>query len=145
MVNTFFTERKTIKNNVLFAEVIQIKNKTNINFRTVRMGIKGIQIPNNSNDEERDNNLKIYLNLKKTKTDITAARVKSVKEKDSKMLPSSAIKIIKNKIFFKKKWLLRKYPALINIYSELSRKIYGKPGNRIFISLFFRILYRSLF
>jgi hypothetical protein len=42
MVNTFFTKERIIKDNVLTAEVTRAKNEININFRIIRMGIKGI-------------------------------------------------------------------------------------------------------
>jgi hypothetical protein len=35
MVNTFPAEKKTIKNNVLFVEITQAKNKINANLRIV--------------------------------------------------------------------------------------------------------------
>jgi hypothetical protein len=67
------------------------------------MGIKEMQVPNNSNNKKWDNNLKVYLNSEKAKTGIITARVKSAREKDLKMLPSSAIRMIKKKVKFKKK------------------------------------------
>jgi hypothetical protein len=62
-----------------------------------------MQISDNSSDKKWDNDLKIYLNLEKVKTGIIVARVESAKKKDSKMLPSSAIRMIKKKIKFKKR------------------------------------------
>jgi hypothetical protein len=102
MISTFLAEKKIIKNNVLFIEITQIKKETGINFRTIRIGIKGMQIPNNSSDKKWNNNFKIYLNSEKAKTGIITARVKSIKKKDSGILPSSAIRIIKKKMKFKK-------------------------------------------
>jgi hypothetical protein len=52
MVNTFLTEKRIIKNNILFAEAIQIKNEKNVNFRIIRIGIKGMQVPDNSSDKK---------------------------------------------------------------------------------------------
>jgi hypothetical protein len=62
-----------------------------------------MQIPNNSNDKKWDNNLKIYLNPERAEAGITITRVESIRKKDSKILPSSAIRIIKKKIKFKKR------------------------------------------
>jgi hypothetical protein len=62
-----------------------------------------MQVPDNSSDKKWDNNFKIYLNLEKAEAGIIIARVKSAKKKDLKMLPSSAIKMIKKKIKFEKK------------------------------------------
>jgi hypothetical protein len=67
------------------------------------MGIKEIQVPNNSSNKKWNNNFKIYLNLERAKAGITATRVKSVRKKDLKILPLSAIRMIKNKIKIKKK------------------------------------------
>jgi hypothetical protein len=61
-----------------------------------------MQVSNNSSDKKWDNNFKIYLNPEKAETGITITRVKSIREKDLKILPSNAIRIIKNKIKFKK-------------------------------------------
>jgi hypothetical protein len=97
MVSTFPAERKIIKNNVLAAEVIQIKNEIDTNFRIIRIGIKKMQVSNNSNDEKWDNNLKIYFNLKRSKADIAVTRVESARKKDSKILLSSAIRMMKKK------------------------------------------------
>jgi hypothetical protein len=52
MVNTFPAKRKIIKDNVLTAEAIQTKNKTGINLRTIRMRIKGMQVPDNSSKKK---------------------------------------------------------------------------------------------
>jgi hypothetical protein len=65
--------------------------------RTIRIEIKEIQVFNNSSDKKWDNDFKVYLNSDKVKIGIITARVKSVKKKNFKMLPSSAIRI-KNKI-----------------------------------------------
>jgi hypothetical protein len=62
-----------------------------------------MQVFNNSNDKKWNNNFKVYLNPEKAEIDIAIARVKSVRKKDLEILPSSAIKIIKKKIKFKKK------------------------------------------
>jgi hypothetical protein len=67
------------------------------------MGIKKIQIFNNSSNKKWDNDFKIYFNLEKAEADIVIARVKSARKKDLGMLPSSAIRIIKKKIEFKKR------------------------------------------
>ena len=61
-----------------------------------------MQVSDNSSDKKWDDNFEIYLNLNKVKAGITTARVKSIKEKDFKMLPSSAIRMIKKKFKFKK-------------------------------------------
>jgi hypothetical protein len=45
----------------------------------------------------------MYLNLEKAKAGIAIARVKSAKKKDSEILSSNAIRIIKKKVKFKKK------------------------------------------
>jgi hypothetical protein len=45
----------------------------------------------------------MYFNLERVKAGITVTRVKSAKKKDSGILPSSAIRIIKKKVKFKKK------------------------------------------
>jgi hypothetical protein len=66
------------------------------------MRIKNIQVPDNSNNKKWDNDFKIYLNPERAKTNITITRVKSARKKDSEILPSSAIKMIKKKIKFKK-------------------------------------------
>ena len=42
MINIFFAERKTIKNNVLSVEITQVKKETNANLRIIRMRIKGM-------------------------------------------------------------------------------------------------------
>jgi hypothetical protein len=97
MVSIFPAEKNIIKNNVLFVEATQAKKKIGANLRTIRMGIKEIQVSNNSNDKEWDNDFKIYLNPERAKTDIIIARVKSARKKDLKMLPSSAIRMIKKK------------------------------------------------
>jgi hypothetical protein len=49
-----------------------------------------------------------YLNFERAKAGIIAARVKSVREKDSGILPSSAIRIIKKKVKFKKEMTIPK-------------------------------------
>jgi hypothetical protein len=67
------------------------------------MGIKRMQVPNDSSDKKWDNNLKMYFNSEKAKVGIAITRVKSARKKDSGILPSSAIKIIKKKIKFKKR------------------------------------------
>jgi hypothetical protein len=72
------------------------------------MGIKGIQIPNNSSNKEWDNNFEIYFNPERVKTGITITRVKSARKKDLEILLSSAIRIIKKKIKFKKKMAIPK-------------------------------------
>jgi hypothetical protein len=74
------------------------------------MGIKRMQIPNNLSNKKWDNDLKIYLNPERAEAGIIAIRVKSARKKDSKILPSSAIKIIKNKKKFKKKMAAPKIP-----------------------------------
>jgi hypothetical protein len=74
------------------------------------MRIKEMQIFNNSSDKKWDKNFKMYFNLERIKTGITTARVKSVKEKDSKMLPSSAIRMIEKKMKFKKEMAISKIP-----------------------------------
>jgi hypothetical protein len=102
MVSTFLTEKRTIKNNILSIEITQTKKKTNINFRIIRIRIKGMQVPNNSSDKKWDNNFKIYFNPERIKVSIITARVKSARKKDLKMLPSSAIKMIKKKVKFEK-------------------------------------------
>jgi hypothetical protein len=61
-----------------------------------------MQVSNNSNDKKWDNNFEIYLNPERVKIDIIIARVKSVRKKDLKILPSSAIRIMKKKVKFKK-------------------------------------------
>jgi hypothetical protein len=66
------------------------------------MGIKRMQIPNNSNNKKWNNNIKIYLNPERVKAGIIITRVESAREKDSKILSSSAIKMIKKKVKFKK-------------------------------------------
>jgi hypothetical protein len=66
------------------------------------MGIKGIQVPNNSSNKKWDNDFKIYLNSDKAKAGIIITRVKSVREKDFEILLSSAIRMIKKKVKFKK-------------------------------------------
>jgi hypothetical protein len=45
----------------------------------------------------------MYLNPERVKTDIIIARVKSAKKKNSEMLSSSAIRMIKKKIKFEKR------------------------------------------
>jgi hypothetical protein len=35
MINTFPAEKKTIKNNVLFVKITQVKKETNANLRTI--------------------------------------------------------------------------------------------------------------
>jgi hypothetical protein len=72
------------------------------------MEIKKIQVSNNSNNKKWDNDFKIYLNPEKIKTGITVTRVKSARKKDSEMLPSNAIRIIKKKIKFKKEMAISK-------------------------------------
>jgi hypothetical protein len=52
MINIFFTEGKTIKNNVLFVETTQIKKEISVNLRTVRMRIKEMQVFNDSSDKK---------------------------------------------------------------------------------------------
>jgi hypothetical protein len=69
-----------------------------------------MQVPNNSSDKEWDNNFEVYLNFDKAKAGIITARVKSAREKDSEMLPSSAIKIIIKKVKFKKGMVTSKIP-----------------------------------
>jgi hypothetical protein len=102
MVSTFLTKENTIKDNVLSVEVTQAKKKKKVNFRTVRMGIKGMQISDNSSNKKWNNNFEVYLNPERIKAGITVTRVKSVRKKDLRILPSNAIRIIKNKIKFKK-------------------------------------------
>jgi hypothetical protein len=81
----------------LAVEVIQAGNKKGANIRIIRMGIKEMQVPDNSSDKEWNNNIEIYLNPEKAKAGIIATRVKSVRKKDSGILPSSAMRIIKKK------------------------------------------------
>jgi hypothetical protein len=52
----------------------------------------------------------VYFNFEKVKTGIVIARVKSVREKDLGMLSSSAIRIIKKKVKFKKRMAVPKIP-----------------------------------
>jgi hypothetical protein len=52
MVNTFPAEEKTIKDNVLFVEAIQTEKKISANLRIIRMGIKEMQIFDNSSDKK---------------------------------------------------------------------------------------------
>ena len=110
MVSTFLAEKKIIKNNVLSVEAIQTEKEININLRTIRMGIKEIQIPNNSSNKKQNNNFKIYLNPERAKAGIAITRVKLTKKKDFKILPLSAIRIIKKKIKFKKRITTSKIP-----------------------------------
>jgi hypothetical protein len=56
-----------------------------------------MQVPNNSSNKEWNNNFKMYLNPDRIEAGIAITRVKSVRKKDFKILPSSAIKIIKRK------------------------------------------------
>jgi hypothetical protein len=86
----------------LTTEAIQAKKKINANLRTVRMRIKEMQVFNNSSNKKWDNDFKIYLNFERVKAGITVARVKSARKKDFKILPSSAIRMMKKKIKFKK-------------------------------------------
>jgi hypothetical protein len=67
------------------------------------MGIKGMQVPDDSSDKEWDDDFKVYLNPERAEAGIITARVKSVREKDSRMLPSSAMRMIKKKVKFKKR------------------------------------------
>jgi hypothetical protein len=69
-----------------------------------------MQVSDNSSNEEWDNNLKIYLNFERVKAGITAVRVESARKKNLKILPSSAIRIIKKKIKFKKGMTASKIP-----------------------------------
>jgi hypothetical protein len=92
--------------------------------RTIRIGIKEIQVPNNSSNKKWNNDIKVYLNLEKSETGITVTRVKSARKKNFKILSSSAIRIMKKNLKFKKRMIAPKTPALISIYSELSKKIY---------------------
>jgi hypothetical protein len=57
-----------------------------------------MQVSNNSSDKKWNNNFKIYFNPERIKASIITARVKSAKKKDSEILPSSAIRMIKKKI-----------------------------------------------
>jgi hypothetical protein len=66
------------------------------------MGIKGMQVLDDSSDEEWDDDLKVYLNPERAKVGIAAARVESAREKDSRMLPSSAMRMMKKKVKFEK-------------------------------------------
>jgi hypothetical protein len=102
IINTFLKKEKTIKNNILAAEIIQAKNEKDANMRIVRMGIKKMQVSDNSSNEKWDNDFKIYLNPDRAKAGITIARVESAKKKDFKILLSSAIRMIKKKMEFKK-------------------------------------------
>jgi hypothetical protein len=52
MVNTFLAEEKIIKNNILSVEAIQTKKEIGINIRIIRMGIKKMQVSNNSSDKK---------------------------------------------------------------------------------------------
>jgi hypothetical protein len=72
------------------------------------MGIKEMQVFNNSSNKKRDNNFKIYFNSERAKIGIIIARVKSVRKKDFKILPSSAMRMIKKKIKFKKEMTVPK-------------------------------------
>jgi hypothetical protein len=74
------------------------------------MRIKGMQVSDDSSDKEWDNNLEVYLNLGRVEADITVTHVKSIKEKDSGMLPSSAIRMIKKKVEFEKRIAAPKTP-----------------------------------
>jgi hypothetical protein len=108
------------------------------------MGIKGIQVFNNSSNEEWDKDFKIYFNSGRVEVDIITAHIKSTKKSDSGILPLSTMRIIKNIKNLRKEWLFRRHLILINIYSELLRKIYKNFGYRILISLAFRNLQRLL-
>jgi hypothetical protein len=74
------------------------------------MGIKKMQVSDNSSNKKWDNDFKIYLNPKKAKTGIITARVKSARKKDSRMLPSSAMRMMKKKMKFKKGMAAPKTP-----------------------------------
>jgi hypothetical protein len=69
-----------------------------------------MQVPNNSSDKKWNNDLKMYLNPERAEANIAITRVKSVRKKDSKILPSSAIRIIKKKVKFKKGMATPKIP-----------------------------------
>jgi hypothetical protein len=66
------------------------------------MGIKGMQVSNNSSNKEWNDDFEIYFNPDKAEAGIVAARVKSAREKDSEILLSSAIRMIKKKMKFEK-------------------------------------------
>jgi hypothetical protein len=72
------------------------------------MGIKKMQVSNDSSDEKWDDNFKIYLNPERAQAGIAATRGKSARKKDFKILPSSAMRIIKKKIKFKKEMAVPK-------------------------------------
>jgi hypothetical protein len=65
IVSTFLEKGRTIKDNILAAEAIQAKKEIGTNLRTVRMGIKEMQVPDNSSDKKWDNDFKVYLNPEK--------------------------------------------------------------------------------
>jgi hypothetical protein len=52
MISIFLAEGRIIKDNILFIEATQAKKEIGINFRTVRMGIKGMQVSDNSSNKE---------------------------------------------------------------------------------------------
>jgi hypothetical protein len=67
------------------------------------MGIKEIQVFDDSSDEKWDDDFEVYLNPERAEVGIVVARVKSAREKDSGMLPSSAMRMMKKKVEFEKK------------------------------------------
>jgi hypothetical protein len=67
-----------------------------------------MQISDNSSNKKWDNDFKIYLNFKRAEAGIVITRIKSVRKKDFEMLPLSAIRMIKNKIKFKKRMVISK-------------------------------------
>jgi hypothetical protein len=69
-----------------------------------------MQVSNNSSDKEWDDDLKIYLNPERAEAGITVARVESARKKDSEMLPSSAIRMMKKKMKFEKGMTAPKTP-----------------------------------
>jgi hypothetical protein len=69
-----------------------------------------MQISNNSSNKKWNNDFKVYFNLEKAKASIIIVRVKSAKKKDLEMLPSSAIRMIKKKVKFKKGMIIPKTP-----------------------------------
>jgi hypothetical protein len=69
-----------------------------------------MQVSDNSSNKEWDDNFKIYLNPERAEAGIIIARVESAREKDFKMLLSSAIRMMKKKIKFKKRMAASKIP-----------------------------------
>ena len=102
MINAYPVEGKSIKDNVLAAEAFQGRGEKGASVHTLRMERKGMQLLDESSDEEWDEGLEVYPNFEIDEADIVAARVESVKEMEFSILSPKTVGLMKKKVEFEK-------------------------------------------